>query len=172
MFFAALPSKSCDYGCDTLSTSFSERISHVVSVRLMNVALNNDHDVSAYVFRKRIYLPYGRTRILKNFDFDFIEFNGKYRKFSWLVCFRTRFLTTAPAIGHIEPGCVIPGVDGVVSYSTAILLNLRFRLVLGLKVSGAVVVCLTPDPLVMSTYLAGLKFSFNESDSKLPNKHD
>lgn len=48
-------------------------------------------------------------------------------------------------------GFVVPGVDGVVSYSTAIRLNFLFRLVFG---------------------RAGLKFSFNESDSKLPNIHD
>lgn len=40
-----------------------------------------------------------------------------------------------------------PGVDGVVSYSTAIRLNFRFLRVFG---------------------LAGLKFSLSESDSKFP----
>lgn len=62
----------------------------------------------------------------------------------------TRFLTLLllPAIGNIA--FELPGVDGVVSYSTAIRLNFRFRRVFD---------------------LVGLKFSFNESDSKLPNRH-
>lgn len=37
-----------------------------------------------------------------------------------------------PAIGNIVLEFELPGVDGVVSYSTAIRLNLRLRLVFGL----------------------------------------
>lgn len=62
------------------------------------------------------------------------------RKFSWL---NARFFTMT---GKIELFATEVDVsDG--SYPTAILLNLRFRLMLG---------------------LAGLKFSLNESDSKFP----
>lgn len=62
----------------------------------------------------------------------------------------TRFFTELPVNGNIVFGFGLPGVDVVVSYSTAILLNFRFRRVL----------C-----------RVGVKFSFNESDSKLPNRH-
>lgn len=46
----------------------------------------------------------------------------------------TRFFNTAlPTTGNMELELELPGVDGVVSYSTAIRLNLRLRRVFGLQ---------------------------------------
>lgn len=53
-------------------------------------------------------------------------------KFSWLVCLKTRFFTAPATIKIAFDGPTPPGVDGVVSYSTAIRLNFRFRRVFGL----------------------------------------
>lgn len=54
-----------------------------------------------------------------------------HRKFSWQLCFKTRFLTVLNG----NNGLVLEwaGVDGVVvSYSMAMRLNLRLRRVFGL----------------------------------------
>lgn len=91
-----------------------------------------------------------------------------YLKFSWLVCLKTSFFT-APTIGKIGvEGTTPPGVDGVVSYSTAIRLNFRFLRVFGL-IGEKIWSTKWNSIFRYWPHLAGLKFSFNESDSKFPN---
>lgn len=61
---------------------------------------------------------------------------GDYLKFSCPLCFITRFLTVVPVIGNSGLELTVPGVDGVVSYSTAMRLNLRLRRVFGLQIQN------------------------------------
>lgn len=87
----------------------------------------------------------------------------------------TRFFTELLTIGNMVAAFEVPGVEGVVSYSTAIRLNLRFRRVFGLRIGKIEFIfssVFRTTRTGLLTYRVGLKFSFSESDSKLPNRHD